>query len=163
MYMKQTGLKSVFWIGLAQDKENLRALLISVINMWAPQNTGSCGRISWRYISIRQCRPKEGNDLRCSCVILSLHCSFVYDQLSSTLSLFLYFLIFLFRCMCSVCSCSGCERRQIVATDVSTCVSVSWLDIKSKAYVSICCHLFTNMSNPYMWMETSRYRRKWKY
>ena len=38
--------------------------------------------------------------------------------------------------MCSVCSCSGCEWRQIVATDVSTCVSVSWLDIKDKAQVS---------------------------
>lgn len=101
---------------------------------------------SWRYISIRLCRPKEGNDLVCSCLILSLHSSFI----SSPLSLFLYFLIFLFRCICSVCSYSGCERRQIVAADVSKCVSVSWLYVKSKAHVSTCCHLFTNMSHPYM-------------
>jgi len=73
----------------------------------------------------------------CSCMILSLHCSFIYDQVSSPLSLFLYFLIFLFRCMCSVCSYSGCERRQIIAADVSMCVSMSWLDTKSKAYVSM--------------------------
>jgi hypothetical protein len=137
--------------------------------MWASQNTRRCLKILGRISSSKR-TPIHGLgdklayisvDLKnvttyfCSCMILSLHCSFIYDQVISPLSLFLHFLIFLFRCMCSVCSYSGCERRQIVATDVSTCVSVSRLDIKSKAHVSICCHLFTNMSNLYMWMEMS--------